>query len=147
MYIEKDDSNAILPFDIDRLKYICTNNIQCRTYHFIRPYIISYACRTKRIFRVLSFINRKQLKVKSFTNTSMFWFDLYRFYWFINAGSFIAFLGVAYIQQNVSFSLGYLIPFISMIVALVIFVAVKSKYKQTPPGGESSYQAQGPESS
>lgn len=57
------------------------------------------------------------------------------FYWFINAGSFIAFLGVAYIQQNVSFSLGYLIPFISMIVALVIFVAVKSKYKQTPPGG------------
>lgn len=57
------------------------------------------------------------------------------FYWFINAGSFIAFLGVAYIQQNISFSLGYLIPFISMILALVIFVAVKSKYKQTPPGG------------
>lgn len=60
MYIEKDDSSAILPFDIDRIKYICTNNIQYRTYHFIRPYIISYACRIKWIFRVLSFINRKQ---------------------------------------------------------------------------------------
>ncbi|XP_062579966.1 solute carrier family 15 member 4-like isoform X2 [Saccostrea cucullata] len=57
------------------------------------------------------------------------------FYWFINAGSFVAFLGVAYVQQNISFSLGYLIPFISMILALVIFVAVKSKYKQRPPGG------------
>lgn len=42
---------------------------------------------------------------------------------------------MAYIQQNISFSLGYLVPFISMILALVIFVAVKSKYKQTPPGG------------
>lgn len=144
MYIEKDDSNAILPFDIDRIKYICANNIQYRTYHFIRPYIISYACRIKWIFRVLSFINKKQ---KWSHQYFIFSFDLYRFYWFINAGSFIAFLGVAYIQQNVSFSLGYLIPFISMIVALVIFVAVKSKYKQTPPGGESSYQAHGPESS
>lgn len=67
-------------------------------------------------------------------------FNLYRFYWFINAGSFIAFLGVAYIQQNISFSLGYLIPFISMIVALIIFVAVKSKYKQTPPGGKVYYR-------
>ncbi|XP_048760879.2 solute carrier family 15 member 4-like isoform X2 [Ostrea edulis] len=57
------------------------------------------------------------------------------FYWFINAGSFVAFLGVAYIQQNISFSLGYLIPFISMILALIIFVAAKSNYKQTPPGG------------
>ncbi|XP_061182210.1 solute carrier family 15 member 4-like [Saccostrea echinata] len=57
------------------------------------------------------------------------------FYWFINAGSFVAFLGVAYVQQNISFSLGYLIPFISMVIALIIFVAVKSKYKQYPPGG------------
>ncbi|KAK3091819.1 hypothetical protein FSP39_022886 [Pinctada imbricata] len=57
------------------------------------------------------------------------------FYWFINAGSFIAYVGVAYIQQNISFALGFLIPLLSMIVSLIVFVAVRSKYHHVEPGG------------
>lgn len=57
------------------------------------------------------------------------------FYWFINAGAIVAYSGVAYVQQEVGFDFGFLIPFISMLVALVIFMAAKSRYKHSPPGG------------
>ncbi|KAJ8318802.1 hypothetical protein KUTeg_003893 [Tegillarca granosa] len=57
------------------------------------------------------------------------------FYWFINAGALIAYSGVAYIQQNISFQLGFLVPLVSMIIALIVFVAVKKQYINTPPGG------------
>ncbi|XP_052818724.1 solute carrier family 15 member 4-like isoform X2 [Mya arenaria] len=51
------------------------------------------------------------------------------FYWFINAGAVVAYSGVAYVQQEVGFDYGFLIPLISMIIALVIFMAAKSKYR------------------
>lgn len=57
------------------------------------------------------------------------------FYWFINAGAVVAYSGVAYVQQEVGFDFGFLIPLISMIIALIIFMAAKSKYKHTPAGG------------
>ncbi|KAK3091507.1 hypothetical protein FSP39_020322 [Pinctada imbricata] len=57
------------------------------------------------------------------------------FYWFINAGASIAYLGVAYVQQNISFAVGFLVPLISMILALIIFAAVRSRYIHIPPSG------------
>ncbi|OWF40362.1 solute carrier family 15 member 4-like [Mizuhopecten yessoensis] len=57
------------------------------------------------------------------------------FYWFINAGSLVAYSGVAYIQQNISFTIGFVIPLASMIVALIIFVAARNLYVNTAVGG------------
>lgn len=57
------------------------------------------------------------------------------FYWFINAGALIAYSGVAYIQQNISFEIGFLIPLISMFVSLIVFVVAKGRYVITEPGG------------
>ncbi|CAC5373164.1 SLC15A3_4 [Mytilus coruscus] len=57
------------------------------------------------------------------------------FYWFINVGAIIAYSGVAAVQQDVGFDVGFLIPLISMIIALVIFVINKSKYNSSPAGG------------
>ncbi|XP_045211600.2 solute carrier family 15 member 4-like isoform X2 [Mercenaria mercenaria] len=57
------------------------------------------------------------------------------FYWFINAGAVVAYSGVAYVQQEVGFDFGFLIPLISMIIALIIFMVAKAKYKHTPTGG------------
>ncbi|CAG2246363.1 PHT [Mytilus edulis] len=56
------------------------------------------------------------------------------FYWFINVGAIIAYSGVAAVQQDVGFDVGFLIPLISMIIALVIFVLNKSKYNSSPAG-------------
>ncbi|XP_041363696.1 solute carrier family 15 member 4-like isoform X2 [Gigantopelta aegis] len=50
------------------------------------------------------------------------------FYWFINVGGLIAFSAVSYIQQEVSFSWGYLVPLISMIVAILIFLFSRRCY-------------------
>ncbi|CAG2248769.1 PHT [Mytilus edulis] len=57
------------------------------------------------------------------------------FYWFINAGALVAYSGVAYIQQNISFEIGFLIPLVSMVVALILFVVAKNQYVITQPGG------------
>lgn len=57
------------------------------------------------------------------------------YYWFINVGAMIAYSGVAYVQQEIGFDYGFLIPLISMLAALVIFVAAKKRYLQTPIGG------------
>ncbi|CAG5117051.1 unnamed protein product, partial [Candidula unifasciata] len=57
------------------------------------------------------------------------------FYWVVNVGAFIAYAGVAYIQQNISFAWGYLIPCLSMILALFIFVIARTAYVKTEPKG------------
>ncbi|XP_053384813.1 solute carrier family 15 member 4-like [Mercenaria mercenaria] len=57
------------------------------------------------------------------------------FYWFINLGALIAYSGSAYVQQEIGFDYGFLIPLASMVIALVLFVAARTKYIQTPPGG------------
>lgn len=56
------------------------------------------------------------------------------FYWFINAGAVVAYSGVAYIQQEVGFDYGFLVPLISMLIALIIFIIAKKRYKHTQPG-------------
>ena len=60
----------------------------------------------------------------------------FRFYWFINAGAIAAYSGGAYIQQEIGFDYGFLLPLISMIVAMIIFILAKRRYKHIPPGGE-----------
>ncbi|KAL3877174.1 hypothetical protein ACJMK2_034920 [Sinanodonta woodiana] len=57
------------------------------------------------------------------------------FYWFVNVGAIVAYSGVAEIQQNIGFDYGFLVPLISMVVALMIFVIAKKKYINNPPGG------------
>uniref|UniRef100_A0A0B6ZE32 Major facilitator superfamily (MFS) profile domain-containing protein n=1 Tax=Arion vulgaris TaxID=1028688 RepID=A0A0B6ZE32_9EUPU len=57
------------------------------------------------------------------------------FYWVVNVGAFIAYAGVSYVQQNVSFAWGFFIPLVSMILAVIIFVTVKSRYTRTHPNG------------
>ncbi|PAA79519.1 hypothetical protein BOX15_Mlig016801g5 [Macrostomum lignano] len=44
------------------------------------------------------------------------------FYWFINIGSGLAFAFVAYIQQEVSFFAGYLIPAVSILLAISLLL-------------------------
>ncbi|XP_053384777.1 solute carrier family 15 member 4-like [Mercenaria mercenaria] len=57
------------------------------------------------------------------------------FYWVINLGALIAYSGTAYVQQEIDFDYGFLIPLASMVIALVLFIAARTKYIQTPPGG------------
>ncbi|KAK3591726.1 hypothetical protein CHS0354_019495 [Potamilus streckersoni] len=56
------------------------------------------------------------------------------FYWFINVGAMVAYSGVAAIQQNIGFDYGFLVPLISMFIAMIIFVMAKNKYRNIPPG-------------
>ncbi|XP_071104488.1 solute carrier family 15 member 4-like [Haliotis cracherodii] len=56
------------------------------------------------------------------------------FYWFVNLGALISYTAVAYVQQNVSFAWGYVIPLCSMAVALIIFMAAREQYVHIPPG-------------
>ena len=51
-----------------------------------------------------------------------------RFYWFVNIGSSIAQSLVVYVQQQIGFDVGYLIPAVSMILSVVLFTAAKNKY-------------------
>ncbi|KAK7111645.1 solute carrier family 15 member 4-like [Littorina saxatilis] len=64
--------------------------------------------------------------IKSFFN----WF-----YWFINVGSLIAYSAVAYIQQNISFGWGFVVPLVSMILAIILFLIARPFYVEKPPGG------------
>ncbi|XP_067670794.1 solute carrier family 15 member 4-like [Haliotis asinina] len=57
------------------------------------------------------------------------------FYWVNNAGALIAFSGVAYLQQNISWVWGLSVPFFSMCLALVVFVLARGTYQHTPPAG------------
>lgn len=50
------------------------------------------------------------------------------FYWFVNAGALIAYVAVAAVQQNVSFALGFLIPFITMLLAIFFFLVARKNY-------------------
>ncbi|XP_041362213.1 solute carrier family 15 member 4-like [Gigantopelta aegis] len=57
------------------------------------------------------------------------------FYWFINMGALIAYSAVGYIQQEISFAWGFLVPLLSMVLALVIFLFSKNNYEHLPPQG------------
>ncbi|KAH3862535.1 solute carrier family 15 member 4-like isoform X2 [Dreissena polymorpha] len=65
------------------------------------------------------------------------------FYWFINAGAVVAYSGVAYVQQEVGFDYGFLIPLLSMLLAIVIFMIAKQKYIHQPTDGSIVAQSCG----
>ncbi|ESO01894.1 hypothetical protein HELRODRAFT_149824, partial [Helobdella robusta] len=44
-------------------------------------------------------------------------------YWCINVGSFLAYLVLGYVQQNISYFYGYLVPLCSLLLAWIIFAS------------------------
>ncbi|XP_054683371.1 solute carrier family 15 member 3 [Grus americana] len=57
------------------------------------------------------------------------------FYWSINIGAVFSLLVVAFVQQNISFLLGYLIPVACLALALLIFLLATPTFVTKPPTG------------
>lgn len=62
-------------------------------------------------------------------------FCLFRFYWLVNLNSTVVFLGIAYIQQSVAKNLGFLIPFTSVLLALIAIHMMRNKLTYKPRKG------------
>lgn len=63
---------------------------------------------------------------------------LFRFYWLVNLNSTVVFLGIAYIQQSVAQNLGFLIPFTSVLLALIAIHMMRSKLTYKPKRGTTA---------
>jgi peptide/histidine transporter 3/4 len=63
-------------------------------------------------------------------------FFAHRFYWFVNAGALVAYVGIAAVQQNVSFAWGYFIPFCTMILAIFFLLIARGKYRYRTKQGD-----------
>ncbi|XP_057186450.1 solute carrier family 15 member 5 [Triplophysa rosa] len=59
------------------------------------------------------------------------------FYWLVNLNSMVVFLGIAYIQQSVAKNLCFLIPFTSVLLALIAIHMVRNKLTFHPKKGSS----------
>ncbi|KAJ3596588.1 hypothetical protein NHX12_002993 [Muraenolepis orangiensis] len=59
------------------------------------------------------------------------------FYWLVNLNSTIVFLAIAYIQQSVGQNLGFLIPFTSVLLALIAIHMMRNKLTFKPKKGGS----------
>ncbi|XP_040019149.2 solute carrier family 15 member 5 isoform X1 [Gasterosteus aculeatus] len=59
------------------------------------------------------------------------------FYWLVNLNSTVVFLGIAYIQQSVGKNLGFLIPFTSVLLALIAIHMMRNKLTYKPKKGGS----------
>ncbi|KAK2842026.1 hypothetical protein Q5P01_012226 [Channa striata] len=59
------------------------------------------------------------------------------FYWLVNLNSSVVFLGIAYIQQSVAENLGFLIPFTSVLLALIAIHMMRNKLTYKPKKGGS----------
>ncbi|KAH0617109.1 hypothetical protein JD844_028772 [Phrynosoma platyrhinos] len=57
------------------------------------------------------------------------------FYWLVNLGSAIVFVSISYIQQSVAKNLGFLIPFVSVLMALITIHMARSEMIYQPPKG------------
>ncbi|KGL86322.1 Solute carrier family 15 member 3, partial [Charadrius vociferus] len=57
------------------------------------------------------------------------------FYWSINIGAIFSLLVVAFVQQNISFLAGYLIPVACLALALLIFLLATPTFVTKPPTG------------
>lgn len=54
----------------------------------------------------------------------------------MNLNSTVVFLGIAYIQQSVAKNLGFLIPFTSVLLALIAIHMMRSKLTYKPKKGK-----------
>ncbi|XP_046859133.1 solute carrier family 15 member 4-like isoform X2 [Xenia sp. Carnegie-2017] len=57
------------------------------------------------------------------------------FYWFINIGALIAFTLVVYVQQDFSYFFGYLIPVVTLLLSILVFLLGRKRYIIRPPTG------------
>ncbi|XP_072566624.1 solute carrier family 15 member 5 isoform X1 [Paramormyrops kingsleyae] len=71
---------------------------------------------------------RDQHQLRSFFN----WF-----YWWVNLNSTVVFLGIAYIQQSIAKNLGFLIPFTSILLALIAIHMARNNLTFCPKNGGS----------
>lgn len=60
------------------------------------------------------------------------------FYFSINLGSLLAVTVIVWIQENVSWAVGFAIPAVCMALAVAVFIAGSGRYKHIPPS-ESSF--------
>ncbi len=67
---------------------------------------------------------RDQLEKQSFFN----WF-----YFSINVGSLIASTVIVYVQENISWAIGFAVPAVAMLGAILVLMAGHSRYKHVPP--------------
>ncbi len=61
------------------------------------------------------------------------------FYFAINLGSFLAVTTLVYVQESVSWTIGFAIPAAAMLLAVVTFVAGSSKYVHVEPTERYTY--------
>ncbi|XP_064627694.1 solute carrier family 15 member 4-like [Lineus longissimus] len=57
------------------------------------------------------------------------------YYWCMTIGCIIAYTLMVYIQQEVNFALGYLIPGLTMMLAITFFITARKKFIVIPPKG------------
>ena len=55
------------------------------------------------------------------------------FYFSINVGSLIAVTGIVWIQENISWAIGFAIPAVAMALAVAVFIAGSPRYKHVKP--------------
>ncbi|XP_068133484.1 solute carrier family 15 member 5 isoform X2 [Hyperolius riggenbachi] len=59
------------------------------------------------------------------------------FHWLVNVNCLVVFLGISYIQQSVAKNLGFLIPFVSVVMALITIHMVRTELLYQPVKGGS----------
>ncbi|XP_046859137.1 solute carrier family 15 member 4-like [Xenia sp. Carnegie-2017] len=57
------------------------------------------------------------------------------FYWIINFGAMLALAVASYVQQDISYFFGYLIPVVTLLLSILVFLLGRKRYIIRPPTG------------